>query len=70
MKDHYTFLGNSLPTPPLTQHFALSGNKLKNVGLGRGRLGVPQKRAIKFLPFYIPVAYSKGYPFSTQYSPI
>ena len=21
--DHYTFLGNCLPTPPLTQHFAL-----------------------------------------------
>ena len=22
--DHYTFLGNSPPTPPLSQHFALS----------------------------------------------
>ena len=22
--DHYTFLGNCLPTPPLRQHFALS----------------------------------------------
>ena len=24
MTDHYTFLGNCPPTPPLTQHFALS----------------------------------------------
>ena len=23
-KDHYTFLGNCPPTPPLSQHFALS----------------------------------------------
>ena len=22
--DHYTFLGNCLPTPPLSQHFALN----------------------------------------------
>ena len=26
--DHYAFLGNSPPTPYLTQHFAVSVNKL------------------------------------------
>ena len=30
--DHYAFLGNSSPTPPLTQHFVLSDNKLGEVG--------------------------------------
>ena len=28
--------GKPPPTPPLTQHFALSDSKLKKVGLGEG----------------------------------
>jgi len=28
--------GKLPPTPPLTQHFALSDNRVKNVGLGEG----------------------------------
>ena len=31
----YTFLRNCLPTPPLSQHFAIS-EKCVNVGLGEG----------------------------------
>ena len=35
--DHFTFLGNCPPTPPLSQHFALSKNQDSvNVGLGKG----------------------------------
>jgi len=33
---YYAFLGNSPPTPPLTQHFALSDNKLIFIWLGEG----------------------------------
>ena len=41
---HSTFLGgNSPPTPPLTQHFALRDNKQKMLGKGRGRWVVSQK---------------------------
>ena len=34
--DDYLFLGNSPPTLPLTQHFALSDNLVLMLGEGRG----------------------------------
>ena len=34
--DHYTFLGNCPPTPPLDQHFAPSETVSVNVGSGEG----------------------------------
>ena len=34
--DQFRFLGNCPPTPPLTQHFALSGEVSVNVDLGEG----------------------------------
>ena len=42
--DHKTFLGNCLPTPPLSQHFALSEKYVSMVAYGRGRWAVSQKR--------------------------
>ena len=42
--DHKTFLGNYLPTPPLSQHFALSEKYVSMVAYGRGRWAVSQKR--------------------------
>ena len=45
--DHYMLLlGNCPPTPPLSQHFTLSEKLSVNVGLGRGRSAVSQKRII------------------------
>ena len=41
--DHYTFLRNCPPTPPLSQHFAFTFHLEKNVGLGFGRWAVSQK---------------------------
>ena len=37
---HYTFLGNCPPTPPLSQHFALSEKQVLMLTHGRGRWAV------------------------------
>ena len=41
---HYTFLGNCPPTPPLSQHVALTEKCVLMLALGRGRCAVSQKR--------------------------
>ena len=42
--DHYTFLENCPPTPPLSQHFALSEKLM--LAYGRGRWAVSYKRVM------------------------
>ena len=44
LQRHYTFLGNCPPTPPLSQHVALSETYVLMLALGRGRRAVSQKR--------------------------
>ena len=44
LQTHYTFLGNCPPTPPLSQHVALSETYVLMLALGRGRWAVSQKR--------------------------
>ena len=39
----YTFLGNCPPSPPLSQHFALSEKQVLMLTYGRGRWAVSQK---------------------------
>ena len=40
VRDHYTFLGNCPPTPPLSQYFALFKWEVSvDVGLGEGLVG-------------------------------
>ena len=41
---HYTLLGNCPPTPPLSQHVALSEKYVLLLAFGRGRWAVFQKR--------------------------
>ena len=41
--DYLGFWGNCPPTPPLSQHFALSEKQVITLALGRGRWAVSQK---------------------------
>ena len=43
-EDHFTFLGNCPPTPPLSQNFALSKNYVLMLVKGRGRWAGSKKR--------------------------
>ena len=43
VNDQFRFLGNCPPTPPLSQHFALSEKQVLMLDLGRGRWAASQK---------------------------
>ena len=51
LPDHFTFLGNCPPTPPLSQHFARSEKKVLILAQGRGRWAVTQKRMMSLPSF-------------------
>ena len=50
---HYTLLGNCPPTPPLSQHVALSEKYVLLLAFGRGRWAVLQKRMM-FISVILP----------------
>ena len=72
LRHQFRFLRNCLPTPPLSQHFALSEKQVLILSQGRGRWAVSQKP--KFNQFPCLGAYALGKPFSImnnkRYPPI